>query len=103
MRQRVVEIDLPVGLAAALADAVAAYAHAAFPTGGSECAQVSREALLATAHSCAGHAGGPLSLRKRQMAQLRAAVDWYFSEVDPGSTAQGEQLKSRLSGTARSA
>lgn len=88
-------------MAVALGDAVAAYANAAFPDSGSECAQVSREALLDTARSCAGHAGGPLSLRKRQMAQVRAAVDWYFSEVDPGSAAQGETLRSRLSGTAR--
>jgi hypothetical protein len=75
-----------------LAQAIQAYAHAAFPPGGSECAQVSREALLDTARLCEQHAGGKLALNKRQLPQLRAAVSWYFSEVDPGNAAVGETL-----------
>lgn len=81
MRQRSVEIQLTPELSAALAEAVTAYAHAAFPDGASECAQVSREALLETARGCRAHSGGCLSLRRRQLAQLRAATDWYFSEI----------------------
>jgi hypothetical protein len=97
MRQRVVEIALPMELAGALAEAVTAYAHAAFPMGGSECAQVSREALLDTAGLCQAHQGGPLTLRKRQLAQLRAAVDWYFSEQAPTDSGAGDALRQVLS------
>jgi hypothetical protein len=103
MRRRVVEVELPAPLAATLAEAVSAYAHAAFPDGGSECAQVSRQALLDTARSCATHSGGTLTLRKRQMPQVRAAVEWYFAEADAGLAAQGETLRALLSGTARPA
>jgi hypothetical protein len=101
VRQREVEVELSSDLADALAAAIGAYAHAAFPDGGSECAQVSREALLDSARRCGSHDGGALTLRKRQMPQLRAAVDWYFAEVDPGSAPQGELLKARLSRTIR--
>lgn len=97
MRQRVVEIALSLELAGALAEAITAYAHAAFPDGGSECAQVSREALLDTARLCQAHRGGPLTLRKRQLPQLRAAVDWYFSEQAPTDSANGTILRQRLS------
>ena len=81
VRQRIVEIELAPGLSTALAEAVSTYAHAAFPDGASECAQVSREALLDTARQCRAHTGGSLSLRRRQLPQLRAATEWYFSEV----------------------
>lgn len=101
MRQRIVEVALGPELSAVLAEAVTAYAHAAFPDGGSECAQVSREALLDTANLCRQHSGGELSLRKRQMPQLRAAVAWYFTEVEPGLASQGETLSAALSVTAR--
>jgi hypothetical protein len=97
MRQRIVEIDLPTDLSGVLADAITAYAHAAFPDGGSECAQVSREALLETARQVHAHPGGTIGLRKRQMPQLRAAVNWYFAEIDPASAAQGDALKTALS------
>lgn len=103
MRRRVVEVSLPGPLAATLAEAISAYAHAAFPDGASECAQVSRAALLDTARSCATHSGGTLALRKRQMPQVRAAVEWYLEETDAGSVAHGEALKALLSGTARPA
>jgi hypothetical protein len=80
MRQRTLTIDIDAALADALARAIAAYARAAFPDGGSACAQVSREALLDTAHGCELHQGGELVLRRRQHAQLRAALRWYFAE-----------------------
>jgi hypothetical protein len=96
MRQRVVELDLPSDLSDALAKAVTAYAHAAFPEGGSECAQVSREALLDTAKHCREHRGGTIGLRKRQLPQLRAAVNWYFTDIEPGSPHAG-QLRDALS------
>ena len=67
-----------------LGEAIRAYARAAFPPGGSECAQVSHEALMDIASLCIAHPGGELMLRKRQMPQIRAAVRWYFSEDEIG-------------------
>jgi hypothetical protein len=101
VRHRVLAFELDGASAQHLSRAIAAYAHAAFPDGGSECAQVSREALLDIARQCDQHTGGELPLRKRQLGQLRAAVTWYFSEVEPGSAEIGEQLGAVLSGTAR--
>lgn len=72
--------------ARALARVIRAYADAAFPAGGSECAQVSRAALLDTAAQCEAHAGGALSLRRRQLPVLRAAVHWALSADGPADT-----------------
>jgi hypothetical protein len=96
MRQRTVEIDCDAATARALSTAVSAYAHAAFPDGGSECAQVSREALLDTARACAGHGGGPLALRKRQLPQLRTAVAWYYDESGEDGRAANDIVGARL-------
>lgn len=97
MRRRIIEIELAPTLSSALAEAVTAYAHAAFPDGGSECAQVSREALLDTARHVRAHSGGPLSLRRRQLPQLRAATEWYFSEGSNAQTKTAEALRKLLS------
>ena len=41
------EIQCSEGVLSLLCEAIEVYAHAAFPPGGSECAQASRESLLA--------------------------------------------------------
>ncbi len=90
MRQRSVMLEADDSQAATLARSIAAYAHAAFPKGGSECAQSSREALLETAHACQLHGGGELALRKRQLGLIRAALRWYadaYPDDDPASIA----------------
>ena len=97
MRQKSITLSCETEAAQHLAEAVRAYAHAAFPPGGSECAQVSREALLDTASHCDTHPGGELALRKRQMPQIRAAVRWYFSDEGPGTVTEGERLSTLLS------
>ena len=97
MKQKRVTVSCEPEAARRLAEAVRAYAHAAFPPGGSECAQVSREALLDTASHCDTHPGGELALRKRQMPQIRAAVRWYFSDEGPGAGNDGERLSNLLS------
>ena len=63
-----------------LAQALRAYVDAAYPAGGSECAQVARETLRDTAAACAAHPGGPLQLRKRQVPQIKAAIQWSLNE-----------------------
>jgi hypothetical protein len=92
LARRTVSLDCDPRLAASLADAVAAYAHAAFPAGGSECAQASREALLGVAETCRQHRDGPLRLRKRQMGQIRAAVKWYTTERGEVDGEVGQRL-----------
>ena len=76
-----------------IAEAIAVYAHAAYPVGGSDCAQVSRDALLDTAKAFSSlEADGIVQVRKRQRRPLRAAVDWYFSLEGPGDHTLGPEL-----------
>lgn len=80
---KTVSLDCDVQLARGLAAAVRAYAHAAYPPGGSECGQAARQALLEAADQCARHGGGPLVLRRRLLTQMRAAVRWCLSQEGP--------------------
>jgi hypothetical protein len=85
-RQHLVSCD--AALAARLGQVVAAYAEAAYPAGGSECSQVARETLLDTARLCLAHDGGELALPKRQLAMLRAAVDWVGEQTDSATVTE---------------
>jgi len=69
-----------------LAEALSSYAHAAYPPGGTECAQVSRETLLTSAREIAANAASShgAELRRRQRSMMKAAVQWYFSDEGPG-------------------
>jgi len=77
-----------------LANALEAYAHAAYPPGGSECAQVAHQTLLESARTvrkdAATEAGA--TLRRRQRTHFKAAVNWYFGEDGPGDTAYRDPL-----------
>ena len=76
-----------------IAEAIAVYAHAAYPVGGSDCAQVSRDALLDSAKAFSSlEADGLVQVRKRQRRPLKAAVDWYFSLEGPGDHTLGQEL-----------
>ena len=92
MKRRDVSVDCDPASARHLALVIREFAHAAYPPGGSECAQAACQALLEIADRCDAHGGGELSLRKRHLAQLRSAVAWYFSEQDTTSPALGAQL-----------
>lgn len=97
MKRKTVSIPCDHHTAQQLGDAIRAYAQAAYPEGGSECAQVARAALLDAAESCGAHEAGDLALRRRQLALLRACVRWYFSEEGPGDVESGSQLRELLS------
>ena len=84
MKNRTLTINCDAKTAHNLGQAIHAYAHAAYPDGGSECAQVARQTLLETAALCESHADGRLVLRRRQLPLLRAAVRWFFSTEGPG-------------------
>jgi len=79
-----------------LGTAIRAYTQAAYPEGGSDCAQVARAALLDAAENCDAHDRGDLALRRRQLALLRACVRWYFSAEGPGDVESGSQLRNLL-------
>jgi len=96
MRAKTVALDCDPQLARGLAEAVRAYAHAAYPRGGSECGQVAREALLDAAARCETHAGGALVLRRRMLPQLRAAVCWCLSPEGPTDLALPPGVESLL-------
>ena len=96
MRQRYVMLEADNSQAATLAKSITAYAHAAFPKGGSECAQASREALLETASACQLHEGGELALRKRQLGLIRAALRWYAEAYPDDNPAHITLLRQAL-------
>jgi len=96
MRSKTVQIRCGAGVAHGLGTAIRTYAHAAYPPGGSACAQVAREALLDVARQCDAHRGGSLTLRKRMLPQLRAAVRWWLSTADPSDVESRPDLEELL-------
>ena len=74
-----------------LATVIKYYAHAAFPVGGSECAQATRESLLDMAQRLDMTVEQSFALNRRQVPMLKSAITWYFSEVK-----QDDLLKERL-------
>lgn len=67
-----------------LAHILQEYAQAAYPPGGSECAQATRESLLQLAdtishaeNSAENHAG----INSRQRPFLKSAINWYYEDV----------------------
>ena len=96
MRSKTVQLPCDAGMAHSLGRAIRSYAHAAYPPGGSECAQVAREALLDVARQCDAHRGGGLTLRKRMLPQLRAAVRWWLSTTGASDVESRPELKTLL-------
>ena len=71
-----------------LSRAVREFAHAAYPEGGSECAQVARYTLLNVAGQIeASIAAGAAEVvvSKRLRPNLKAAMDYYFDLIDAAS------------------
>lgn len=68
-----------------LCTAIREYAHAAYPVGGAECAQVARYTLLELAAEIeAGITGENQSIEvsKRPRVMVRAALEYYFNRSD---------------------
>lgn len=68
-------------LGAILVDVLQHYAYAAYPVGGSECAQASREAVLTLANNFAT-CQTKLELRPRQRPLLKSAIQWYYTDYN---------------------
>ncbi len=92
VRRRSISIPCGRWTAASLAAATRGYVDAAYPRGGSACAQAARTTLLDTARLCEAHQAGELKLRRSQLALLRTVVRWYFSADGPGNVESGAQL-----------
>lgn len=80
---------------ALLADAIAQFAHAAYPPGCSDCGQMARDTLLNTAKQVAGPASN-LELRVRQRSLLRQAVEWYFTHAEGLEAEQRERMSNAM-------
>jgi hypothetical protein len=79
-----------------LCAAIRDYAHAAYPAGGSECAQVARYTLLELAREIEEgirEDNGSLLISRRPRAMVRAALEYYFDRLDQAQ--QGSSLHQR--------
>jgi hypothetical protein len=84
--RKTIRIPCDPETARAFAEAIRCYAEAAYPPGGSECAQVAHEALqdsaraIAAAHRVRGV--DTIEFPRRQRAMLKAALDWYLEQAE---------------------
>lgn len=68
-----------------LCTAIREYAHAAYPVGGTECAQVARYTLLELAAEIEAGITGEnelIEVSKRPRVMVRAALEYYFNRSD---------------------
>lgn len=86
MKSKTLLIRCDTDQATRLAEALSAYAEAAYPRGGSECAQAARETLLDSAAMIARDAGVEgAAISRRQRGLIKTAVRWYWEERgEPG-------------------
>ena len=88
MASRILTLHCDVVIKDLLCRAIREYAHAAYPEGGSDCAQVARYTLLEAASAVdaaitADRAEAVISRRLR--TTLRAAIDFHFDRQDATS------------------
>jgi hypothetical protein len=76
-----------------LATIIKHYAHAAFPVGGSECAQATRESLVDMAYGLDSTMEISVAINRRQVPMLKSAIKWYFSEVKRDETLKQHLLQ----------
>ena len=104
-RKITLRCDIPVR--DILCTAIHDYAHAAYPEGGSECAQVARYTLLELAAEINGGISEEklsVEISKRPNSMVKAALEYYFNRQDETygvtSRQQRELFVSLLSGEA---
>lgn len=72
--------------AKAFARAIRSYAEAAYPPGGSECAQVANQALRESARKIDAAARDPdcaeVEIPRRQRVMLKTALEWYVKQPE---------------------
>jgi hypothetical protein len=85
MAARKITLHCDVAVRDIVCTAIREYAHAAYPEGGSECAQVARYTLLELAADIeAGitEHGQSVDISKRPRAMVKAAFEYYFNRMD---------------------
>jgi hypothetical protein len=85
MAVRKITLYCDVAVSDIVCTAIREYAHAAFPEGGSECAQVARYTLLELAADIdAGitEHSQTVQISKRPRAMVKAAFEYYFNRMD---------------------
>ena len=96
-----------LGVKDILCRAIREYSHAAYPVGGSDCAQVARYTLLELAQQIddgIASGDGQVEISRRPRAMVKAAIVYYFDRQDAESGAasacQRELMLGMLTGTA---
>jgi hypothetical protein len=100
-----ITLQCDVAVKEILCRAIREYAHAAYPEGGSDCAQVARYTLLELAQQI-DDAITPdnqrIAISRRPRAMVKAAIEYFFDRQDAaagtGSARQRELLKGMLRG-----
>ena len=73
----------------AISNALFAYANAAYPSCGSECAQALNQSLKELAHSLSHAYEIPVQLKKRQLPMIKAAISWFYGPDNLDVSVQG--------------
>lgn len=81
--KKIKTIQLSSESAQAIAIALKVYADAAYPPGGSECAQASNQTLKDLAIKIYNSPTDPFNIKSRQKPMIKAAVRWYYGEDNP--------------------
>lgn len=97
MKHKMLTIECQDNLREDLVTAITHYAYAAYPPGGSECAQASREALETLAQSIKPQTADPVEtspfqIKTRQRSTIKAAINWYFTEIERDKDKQSQLL-----------
>lgn len=101
MAARIITLHCDVPVRDVLCAAIRGYAHAAYPEGGSECAQVARYTLLELAGQVEAAISGDshsVGISKRPRAMLKAAVEYHFDQQDAASGSTSVHQRALLQG-----
>ena len=82
-----------------LCTAIRDYAYAAYPEGGSECAQVARYTLLELAtqiETGIDHDAASVHISRRPRAMVRAAIAWFYDRQDAEQGGESGQQRALL-------
>jgi hypothetical protein len=96
MASRTFSLHCDVAVKDIVTAALREYAYAAYPEGGSECAQVARYTLLQavdTIEAGIRNEAGEVQLSRRLRTQLKAALDYHFDRHDVQSGASSLQQR----------
>jgi hypothetical protein len=87
-----------------LCRAIREYAHAAYPEGGSDCAQVARYTLLELAQQIdAGITPDhrTVEISRRPRAMIKAAIEYFFNRQDAGAGTSSVRQRDLMNGMLR--